>query len=139
MSDVTGMVTLAALAGDLRAAGLAGGLSAGQVHGDGVLYGPFAQAQSYTVSAHGDIHVHLPDDADVRLSVRTTGRVRSDVPLTPASDGTSAFSATVGQGASQIMVNGRGDLRITRAGAAEASPHPGRTAHDPGPTHPRPI
>ncbi len=136
LSEVTGMATLAALAGDLRAAGLAGGLSAAQVRGDGVLYGPFAHAQSYTVSAHGDLHVHLPDDADVRLSVRATGRVRSDVPLTPANDGTPAFSATVGQGASQITLNGRGDLRITRAGTADAIPHSERAAHNPGPTHP---
>lgn len=124
LSGVAGPAALAALSGDLRADGLAGGLAAPQVRGDVVLHGPFSPAESYTVSADGDIHVHLPDEADVRLSVRATGRIRSDVPLTPAVDGTPVFSATVGQGAGQIILHGRGDLRITRAGTEDAGGQP---------------
>lgn len=125
LSGVAGMATVAALFGDLRADELTGGLSAVQVRGDVVLHGPFTAAEGYTASADGDIHVHLPADVDARLSVHAMGRIRSDVPLTPAVDGTPTFSATMGQGAGHITLSGRGDLRLTQAGREDASRQPG--------------
>lgn len=121
LSDIAGLVTLRTVAGDLRASGLAGGLVAPQVNGDAVLNGPFGAASGYTVAADGDVHVHLPADADVRLVARAAGRIRSDITLSPAADGTPTYSATVGAGATRLELTSGGDLRVTRAGAEEAT------------------
>lgn len=118
LNDIDGPVTVKALSGDLRVLGLAAGLDASQIHGDAFLSGPYAAGSEYSIAADGDIHVNVPADADVRLSVLANGRIRSDVSLTPANDGTPAYSATLGQGASRITVAGRGDLRINHEGGS---------------------
>ncbi len=119
LSEIGGMAVLGTLSGDLRAAGLAGGLAA-QVRGDVMLSGSFAAAGGYTVSADGDVHLQLPADADVSLTARARGRIRSDVPLTPAADGSPTFTATLGQGAGRVSLTAAGDVRVTQAGAATA-------------------
>ncbi len=119
INDIAGATTLRIVAGDLRGSSLAGGLAAGQVNGDAVLNGPFTAADGYTLAADGDVHVHLPADADVRLIARAAGRIRSDISLTPAADGTPTYSASVGAGATRLEFTSSGDLRVTRAGAEE--------------------
>lgn len=122
LNDVGGPAVVHFLSGDLRGQALAGGLLASQVNGDILLNGPYVSAEGYTLRADGDIQVHLPADADVRLSVHAAGRIRSDVLLTPSADGTPAFSAVIGQGACRLALTGRGDLRISQEGA-----QPGRS------------
>ncbi len=117
LSDIHGPVTLQAVAGDLRAQGLNAGLTAGRINGDVLLGGPFTAGSEYALVADGDIHLDLPADADALLAVRAGGRIRSDLSLTPAADGTPTFSATLGQGACRILLTGRGDVRITQEGA----------------------
>ena len=116
LSGVEGATAIGRLAGDLRAAGLVGGLVA-QVSGDASLSGPFAAATGYMLSADGDVSCDLPADADVRLTVNARGRVRSDVPLTPAGDGTPNFTAATGSGNVGLTLNAAGDVRISQAGA----------------------
>ncbi len=120
LDDIGAAVTLGALAGDLRAGKLAGGLSAARVNGDVQLYGSFDSPDGYAVSADGDIQVHLPADADLRLIVRASGRIRSDVPLTPAADGSPNFSGAVGRGAGRMDLTARGDVRVAQAGGPAA-------------------
>ncbi len=117
LSDIGGPVTLQALAGDLRGQGLKVGLTAGRVNGDALLSGPFTVGSEYTLVADGDIYLNLSADADALLAVRAGGRIRSDLPLTPAADGTPTFSATLGQGACRIVLTARGDVRISQEGA----------------------
>jgi hypothetical protein len=117
--EIGGLVTLRSLAGDLRASALSGGLSAPQVSGDAVLQGPYSAAEPYSLSAEGDVVLHLPADADARVSVRAGGRIRSDTPLTPAPDGAAAFTATLGRGAAHISLESGGDLRIVAKGSGE--------------------
>jgi hypothetical protein len=116
LTEIAGPVTVRALAGDLRASALTGGLSAPQVTGDAVLQGPYGSVGPYLLSAEGDIVLHLPADADARVSIKAGGRIRSDAPLTPATDGSAAFSATLGRGAAQIGLAAGGDLRIVQGG-----------------------
>lgn len=118
LADVGGPVTLGGVFGDLRSSELVGGLLATQVNGDAFLEGPFAASAEYQVTANGDIQLALPANADLRLTVRAAGRIRSDVPLTPVANGTPTFTATVGEGASHLNLTSRGDLRITQAGAS---------------------
>lgn len=121
LNDIRGPIALKTLSGDLRGQGLAGGLNASQIQGDAIISGPFMPDGEYIVSAEGDIHLSLPADIDARLYVRASGRIRSDVSLTPASDGAPAFSAILGQGAGRITVTSRGDLRINRPGGGKES------------------
>lgn len=117
LSDIAGPVTVQMLSGDLRGQALTGGLTVEKVRGDLALSGPFPPGSVYALAADGDIHLNLPVDADVRLTVEARGRIRSDVMLTPAADGSPSFSATLGQGACRIAVQGRGDLSISHHGA----------------------
>ena len=117
--EIGGPVTLRSMAGDLRASALTGGLSAPQVSGDAVLQGPYSAAAPYSLSAEGDVVLHLPADADARVSVRAGGRIRSDTPLTPAADGAAAFTATLGRGTAHISLDSGGDLRIVQKGSGE--------------------
>jgi hypothetical protein len=121
LTEIGGLVTLRFMAGDLRASALVGGLSAPQVAGDAVLQGPYSSAGPISLSAEGDVVLNLPADADVRLAVKAGGRIRSDPPLTPAVDGSAAFSATLGRGAAQVSLTSGGDLRIVQGGGKERS------------------
>ncbi|MCX6031233.1 MAG: hypothetical protein NT169_18280 [Chloroflexi bacterium] len=118
LSEIAGPVKLQALQGDLRANALTGGLAAAQVTGDVTLHSPFAEAE-YTLTAEGDMSLHLPADADLRLTLRAGGRIRSDPRLTPAADGSPNFTATLGRGAGRMTLTVNGDLRISQAGAAQ--------------------
>lgn len=120
LSEIAGPTALHAVSGDLRAGGLTAGLAADQVNGDVVLNGPFTATSNYTVAADGDMHVHLPADANVQLAVRAAGRIRSDITLAPTADGAPTYSATVGADGARLTLSGRGDVRITRAGAEAA-------------------
>ena len=128
LSEIGGPAAVGALSGDLRASALTGGLSA-QVDGDVTLSGPFAAPAVVTIQAGGDIHVSLPADADLRLAAQAHGRIRSDVPLTPAADGSPTFSAAVGQGAGRVNLTAEGDIRITQAGSAAAGASWERRGH----------
>ncbi len=117
LSEVDGPTALSEVMGDLRAAAVAGGLSAGFVSGDAILSGPFIAEAGYELSVDGDVSINLPTDADVRLVLRAGGRIRSDVTLTPTTDGSPTYNAVVGRGASRIRLTSGGDLRVTQAGA----------------------
>jgi hypothetical protein len=121
LSEIGGAVALKALGGSLRAHALTGGLSAPQVNGDAVLQGPYGAAEPYSLSAHGDVVLNLPGDADAQVSARAEGRIRSDVPLTPSPDGSGAVGATLGQGAARMSLTCGGDLRIILPGARETA------------------
>jgi len=112
LSDIGGAVSLRDIGGDLRASALGGGLSALQVNGDAVLMGPFIGVEGYNLSAEGDLSLHLPADADVRLVVRAGGRLRSDPQLIPTSDGSPTFTATIARGTYRINLASGGDIRI---------------------------
>ncbi len=115
LSEIAGPVVIRSVTGDLRASALTAGLTAQQVSGDAALSGPFGEAQEgYALSAEGDVSLHLQADADVRLSVRAGGRIRSDLQLTPTADGSPTFSATLGRGTHRIVLSSGGDLRIVR-------------------------
>jgi DUF4097 and DUF4098 domain-containing protein YvlB len=116
LSEIGGPVQLHTLAGDLRAGALTGGLAAPHVSGDAVLRGPFSVTEEYTLVADGDVNLHLPADADLRLTARASGRIRSDPPLTPAANGSPSFTARLGRGSGRINVTSRGDLRVSQAG-----------------------
>ncbi len=118
LAEVSGLVTLRSLAGDLRASAVTGGLTASQVHGDVLYQGPFGAPETITVAADGDILFHLPADADIHVSAVAGGRLRSDIPLTPASDGSAAFTATLGRGLTRVTLSSGGDLRIVQPAAA---------------------
>lgn len=127
LSAIAGPVKIQALSGDLRGAALTGGLAAPHVNGDAVLHGPFGAGEEYVLSAEGDVSVHLPEDADLRLAVKAGGRIRSDAQLTPATDGLPAFTATLGSGAGRMSLSSGGDLRIDQIGVeprAKAAPDP---------------
>jgi hypothetical protein len=119
LSVLSGFARLGIVAGDLRATSVAGGLIASQVHGDAQLEGTFTGSE-YTVTANGDVDVRLPADADVRLSVRALGRVRSNVALIPNADGSPSFTAVLGEGKTPVTLTCNGDLRIDAAGRGEA-------------------
>ena len=120
LNDIGGTATLDLVAGDLRASSIRGGLRAGHIHGDAQLIGPFTGAAGYTMSADGDVDIRLTADDNVRLSVRALGRIRSNLSLIPSADGTPAYTATLGEGATPVTITCNGDLRIDAVGRGAA-------------------
>lgn len=120
LEGIAGAADLRTVHGDLRASDVAGGLNAPQVHGDVLVQGLLSGNQEYSVVADGDIHLTLQPNSDARLTVRARGRIRSDLQLTPAGDGTPTFTATIGQGTCRVHLTGAGDVRITQIGADAA-------------------
>jgi len=118
LNEIGGPATLRALHGDLRVIAATGGLSAPQVQGDAIVQGPFGSQANYALTTNGDVSLALPANTDARVTVRASGRIRSDVQLTPTADGTPTFTATIGQGSGRMNVVSGGDMRITQAGAA---------------------
>jgi DUF4097 and DUF4098 domain-containing protein YvlB len=116
LSELAGPVNLRVLHGDLRASGLSGGLAAHQVQGDAMLQGPYGSDAAYSLMTHGDISLLLPADTDARLTARANGRIRSEVQLTPAADGSPTFTATMGQGSARINLSSGGDMRVAQSG-----------------------
>lgn len=119
LTDIGGQAVLGLVTGDLRAANVADGLSAGHIHGDAVIDGPFPGEEGYTVRTDGDAHIRLTGEDDVRLVVRAAGRIRASLPLTPTADGTPTYSATVRDGKVRVVVTSGGDLRIEITGEEE--------------------
>ncbi len=120
LDGVAGPVTLRVLHGDLRASDVAGGLLAPQVHGDALVQGVLAGNLEYLLHADGDITLALQPNSDARLTVRAHGRIRSDLQLTPAADGSPTFTAVTGQGTCRVNLISAGDVRISQAGADAA-------------------
>jgi len=119
LSDVEGQVVLGQVAGDLRVASARGGMTVGHVHGDAMLAGPLSRSEDYILSTDGDAQVRIARGDDVRLVARAAGRIRANLPLTPTSDGTPTYSATVGSGKVRVAVSSGGDLRIEAADGEE--------------------
>ncbi len=133
LNDIEGAAGLAMVAGDFRATNVRGALNVAQVHGDSQLEGPFLAADGYAVSTSGDAHIRLMAEDDVRLTVRALGRVRSNLPLTPSTDGTTTYTAALGEGKVRVVLTANGDLRIeAAAGGREDVRGPGEKRWGPG-------
>lgn len=113
--EIQGAAGVGMVAGDFRAANVAGALKVGQVHGDAQLEGPFPAAEGYAVSAFGDAAIRLTAQDDVRLTVKALGRIRSNLQLTPSADGSTTYTATVGEGKASVALTANGDLRVEAA------------------------
>jgi hypothetical protein len=118
LSRVRGAASVGSVAGDLRALDCEGGLDAPRVHGDAALTGVLGPGAVYHFSADGDAEIGLRADASVRLALRAGGRLRSDVQLSPATDGTQNFTASVGDGDASLEGSCRGSLKVAQAGAS---------------------
>ncbi len=116
LADIEGAAGLAMVAGDFRVTNVRGALNVSQVHGDTQLEGPFPAEEGYAVSTMGDASIRVMAEDDVRLVVKALGRVRSNLPLTPNTDGSTTYTATVGEGKVRVVLTANGDLRVEAAG-----------------------
>jgi hypothetical protein len=133
LTEIAGAVNLRAVSGDLRADALTGGLTASQVTGDAVLQGPYGDAGSYSLLAEGDVVLRLPSQIHARVTVQAGGRIRSDAPLTPAGDGSTTLTTTLGRGTLEINLSSGRDLRIVREGSRARAKRPSRPPKEPTP------
>jgi hypothetical protein len=117
--EIGGFVTLQECSGDVQAIDLGGGMTAQSVQGDADLRGSFGGSENYNLAAAGDITLTLALAADLRLGVQARGRIRSNIQLTPAPDGSSSFTATLGRGTGHVCLQSGGDLQIAQADRAE--------------------
>ncbi len=131
LAEAGGFVTVQEVAGDLQATDLTGGLAAQAVSGDAELHCSFADGGDYSLVAAGDITLALSLAADLRMTVQAGGRIRSEIQLTPAPDGASTFTATLGRGTGHLVLRSGGDLRIVPAD--RESPLPGQARSWPTP------
>jgi hypothetical protein len=117
--EIGGFVALQQCSGDLQVVDLGGGMTAQSVQGDANLRGSFGGTEEYNLAAAGDITLTLTLAADLRLAAQAGGRMRSNIQLTPAPDGSPSFTATLGRGIGHVCLQSGGDLQIAQAERAK--------------------
>jgi hypothetical protein len=109
---VAGSVTLEKTGGDLKADGLEGGLIASQVGADVRLGPPFVPGTAYRVHAGGGLRLSVPADANLHLTLRAGGRVRSRVPDLILEEGDGEITGVLGDGEATLEAEVGGTVRV---------------------------
>jgi hypothetical protein len=118
--EVQGQLLLHEVAGNLVVEELEGGLQAQKVRGNVRLGPPFAPGSTYRADASGNLTLLLPPDADVKLVLRTAGRVRSTLPGLSLETVGDETRGTLRAGASLVEANARGNLTLRPLEPGEA-------------------
>ena len=110
--QVEGALRLNTVRGNLAAAGLVGGLVAEQVRGNVRLGPPFSPGQTYQLSSNGNLALHLPADASLRLALRTRGGVYPDVPGLTLEKTEGEIRGTLGAGEASLEAQVGGNVYL---------------------------
>ena len=110
--DVEGGVRLAQVAGNLIAEELQGGLEADSVRGNARLGPAFAPGATYRVRASGNLTLVLPAEANVRLTLRAAGRIRSDLLGLDLQTVDGETTGTLGAGGALVEADARGNVML---------------------------
>ena len=108
--QVAGTLRMSEVRGNLATDGLGGGLAAELVRGNVRLGPPFSPGQVYRLSNNGNLAVHLPDDASLRMSLRARGRVYSGVPGLVLEETEGETTGTLGAGEASLEAQARGNV-----------------------------
>ncbi|HSQ39150.1 MAG TPA: hypothetical protein VLM78_03235, partial [Anaerolineales bacterium] len=114
LHDMQGNVNLESVTGDLYVRGINGNLTA-RVEDDAVLYLQPADGHAVSVSAEGDILLHMSARASaaLTLSAGDADDIRVEMPGGPTRDGSNPRSLILGSGGMDINLKAEGDVMVT--------------------------
>jgi hypothetical protein len=114
LHDMQGNVNLESVTGDLYVRGINGNLNA-RVEEDAVLYLQPAEGRAVSVTAEGDILLHMSARASaaLTLSAGDADDIRVEMPGVPKRDGSNPRSLILGSGGMAINLKAEGDVMVT--------------------------
>ena len=120
VQQVEGTVTVTRVGSDLNAGAILGGVVAPDVGSDARLTPPFTPETTYKVKAGSDVLIHLPEEADVRLSLSARTDVHTQVPDLELTEENGRMTGQLGEGAALIEAEAGSDVLILPEGARES-------------------
>lgn len=110
--DIEGNVTADTKSGDIDISRVGRSVQAETLSGDVLVESEIVGGHWKLLSLAGDMTVHLPDNADAKVSARNTfGDITSDFPL---DIGDNYMEGTLGSGMHEIVFQTNGNLRVLR-------------------------
>ena len=110
--QVGGSLSLGQTDGNLVVEGVRGDLTADRVRGNVRLGPPFSPGSTHRLNADGNLTVHLPADANIRLTLRASGSVRSRVPGLELEDVKGETRAILGNGEASLEAQVGGQIHL---------------------------
>lgn len=123
ISQVGGACSLDHVYGNLSATELQGGLTIAEVGGNARLTPSFAPGAIYHLNAKGNLDIHLPDEANVRLILRAGRGVRSHIQGLALEDADGQTTGVLGTGDANLKAQAAGRIHLRPAAQAGARTH----------------
>ena len=120
--DVRGQYAAKKVGGNLTFGEVQGGVMAEQVGGNARLSPPFASGVAYQVSAGGNLDIHVPENADLRLTLRAGGGVRSKIAGLMLEEANGKMTGVLGDGEARLEAQAGGLISLRGRGSAGGSP-----------------
>ncbi len=124
---VEGQFSAQQIGSDLKIEGVLGDVTTGQVGSDVRLGPPFSPGAVYRVNAGSDLIAYIPPDANLRLSLRAGGRVRSRIPHLSLEETNGEMEGRLGDGEGEGDGDGAAHLEARAGGSISlrlAEPEP---------------
>jgi DUF4097 and DUF4098 domain-containing protein YvlB len=122
VDDVRGQCVVKKVGGNLTFDEVQGGVTAEQVGGNARVKPPFAPDATYRVSAGGNLDIHVPDDANLSLTLRAGGGVRSKIADLTLERANGEMRGVLGDGAASLEARAGGSVTLRGQGAAYGAP-----------------
>jgi hypothetical protein len=122
--QVAGSISLDRVDGSLTVEGLQGELTAEQVRGNARVGALFSPGQTHRLNVSGNLTVHIPTDASLRLSLDAGGEVRSSVPDLVLEETDGEIQGVLGSGEASLEVEAGGNVYLRSIGLEEVEDIP---------------
>ena len=119
VEGVNGALLLGQVGGNLNAEGLDGGLEMEKVRGNIRLGPPFSPGATYRVNSDGNLTALIPADANLRLTLRTSNRIRSTIPELTLEEIDGGAKGILGAGEASLEGEVKGNISLKPAESEE--------------------
>jgi DUF4097 and DUF4098 domain-containing protein YvlB len=116
--DTLGRYAAKKVGGNLTFDEVLGGMVAEQVGGNARLRPPFTTDATYRVGASGNVNIYLPDEANLSLTLRAGGGVRSQIDGLALEEVGGETKGVLGDGAASLDVQAGGTVTLRARGTA---------------------
>jgi DUF4097 and DUF4098 domain-containing protein YvlB len=122
VDDVRGQYAVKKVGGNLTFDEVQGGVTAEQVGGNARVKPSFAPGSAYQISAGGNLDIHVPENASLRLALRADGGVRSQVDGLALEKADGKITGVLGDGEASLEAQAGGSISLRGRGAANGPP-----------------
>jgi hypothetical protein len=122
VDDVRGQYAVNKVGGNLTFGEVQGDVTAEQVGGNARVKPPFALDTTYRIVAGGNLDVHIPGNASLRLALRAGGGVRSRIDGLTLERANGEMHGVLGDGEASLEARAGGSITLRGRGAAYEAP-----------------